>query len=58
MFDPVNFKKNFPLFSQEENRSLIYLDNAATTQKPQCVIDAIVDFYLHENGNANRASHR
>lgn len=58
MFDPVKFKKNFPLFSQVENKSLIYLDNAATTQKPQCVIDAIVKFYLHENGNANRASHR
>jgi SufS family cysteine desulfurase len=58
MFDPVKFKKNFPLFSQEENRLLVYLDNAATTQKPQCVIDAIVNFYLHDNGNANRASHR
>jgi SufS family cysteine desulfurase len=58
MFDPVRFKQDFPLFSQEENKLLVYLDNAATTQKPQCVIDAIVNFYLHENGNANRASHR
>lgn len=58
MFDPVKFKKNFPLFSRNENKSLIYLDNAATTQKPQCVLDALVNFYLHENGNANRASHR
>lgn len=58
MFDPIKFKKDFPLFSQIENKSLIYLDNAATTQKPQCVIDAISNFYLHDNGNANRASHR
>jgi len=58
MFDPIKFKKSFPLFSLEENRSLVYLDNAATTQTPQCVIDRIVDFYLRENGNANRASHR
>jgi cysteine desulfurase/selenocysteine lyase len=58
MFDPVKFKKNFPLFAQVENQSLVYLDNAATTHKPQCVIDAIVNFYIHENGNANRASHR
>ena len=58
MFDPVKFKNNFPLFAQEENQSLVYLDNAATTHKPQCVIDAIVNFYIHENGNANRASHR
>jgi SufS family cysteine desulfurase len=58
MFDPIKFKQDFPLFSQKENQSLVYLDNAATTQKPQCVIDAIVNFYLHENGNANRASHR
>ncbi len=58
MFDPLQFKSNFPLFFQQENKALIYLDNAATTQKPQCVIDAIVDFYISKNGNANRASHR
>jgi SufS family cysteine desulfurase len=57
-FDPKHFKSQFPLFSQTENQSLIYLDNASTTQKPQCVIDAITHFYLHHNGNAQRASHR
>lgn len=57
-FDPQTFKSQFPLFSQTENQSLIYLDNASTTQKPQCVIDAITHFYLHHNGNAQRASHR
>ena len=57
-FDAIQFKQQFPLFSQAENHSLVYLDNAATTQKPQCVIDAICNFYLHQNGNAQRASHR
>ncbi len=58
MFDPIQFKSNFPLFFQKENQSLVYLDNAATTQKPQCVIDAVTDFYITKNANANRASHR
>lgn len=57
-FNPYQFKKQFPLFSQPENQELIYLDNAATTQKPQCVIDAIVHFYTYNNGNAQRSSHR
>lgn len=57
-FDAVAFKAQFPLFSQPENAALSYLDNAATTQVPQCVIDAIANFYLHQNGNAQRASHR
>jgi cysteine desulfurase / selenocysteine lyase len=57
-FDPYKFKSLFPIFSQEENQSLVYLDNAATSQKPQCVLNAITDFYLRHNGNAQRASHR
>lgn len=57
-FDPLVFKKQFPLFDHKENQSLVYLDNAATTQKPQCVIDAIGDFYTRINANANRSSHR
>ncbi|MFT6101951.1 MAG: SufS family cysteine desulfurase [Granulosicoccus sp.] len=57
-FDVEQFKTQFPLFVQTANQSLVYLDNAATTQKPQCVIDAITHFYLHQNGNAQRASHR
>jgi cysteine desulfurase/selenocysteine lyase len=57
-FDPVIFKAQFPLFTQAENISLVYVDNAATTQKPQCVIDAITHFYTHQNGNSQRASHR
>ncbi|MGS2718075.1 aminotransferase class V-fold PLP-dependent enzyme [Eionea flava] len=57
-FDAKTFKAQFPLFSQPENATLTYLDNAATTQVPQCVLDAMTGFYLHQNGNAQRASHR
>jgi len=57
-FDAVAFRSRFPLFGQAENAQLVYLDNAATTQKPQPVIDAITDFYLHSNANAHRSSHR
>ncbi len=57
-FDPLHFKAQLPLFAQPENQRLVYFDNAATTQKPQCVIDAISDFYLHSNANAHRSSHR
>lgn len=57
-FDPNAFKQLFPLFAQPENKKLVYLDNAATTQKPRVVIDAIADFYLHSNANTHRSSHR
>ena len=57
-FSVESFKKQFPLFAQPENRALVYLDNAATTQKPACVIDAIADFYRHSNANTHRSSHR
>src|SRR5690554_2114543 len=57
-FDPLRFKAQFPLFAQPENQRLVYFDNAATTQKPQCVIDAISNFYLYSNANAHRSSHR
>jgi SufS family cysteine desulfurase len=57
-FDPLEFKQHFPLFQVEENQSLIYFDNAATTQKPQAVIDAIGNYYLLSCANANRSSHR
>jgi len=57
-FDPQAFKKQFPLFAAEENLQLIYLDNAATTQRPQPVIDAIARFYATTNANTHRSSHR
>ncbi|MYM64554.1 aminotransferase class V-fold PLP-dependent enzyme [Pseudomaricurvus sp. HS19] len=57
-FDNAAFKQQFPLFQHPENAALVYLDNAATTQRPQCVIDAMVDFYSRFNANTHRSSHR
>lgn len=57
-FSVEEFKQQFPLFQQSENRDLVYLDNAATTQKPACVIEGISEFYLHANANTHRSSHR
>lgn len=57
-FDSNEFKRQFPLFQHPENAQLVYLDNAATTQRPQCVIDAMVDFYTRFNANTHRSSHR
>lgn len=57
-FNPEKFKQQFPLFSQPENSELVYLDNAATTQRPQQVIDAVTQFYLSGNANTHRSSHR
>lgn len=57
-FNANAFRQHFPLFQQSENRSLVYLDNAASHQRPQCLIDAIVHFYSHQNANAHRSSHR
>ncbi|WP_237060726.1 aminotransferase class V-fold PLP-dependent enzyme [Microbulbifer sediminum] len=57
-FSPEAFRSRFPLFAQPENRDLVYLDNAATTQKPAVVIDALAEFYLHSNANTHRSSHR
>jgi cysteine desulfurase/selenocysteine lyase len=52
------FKKDFPILQERVNgRPLIWLDNAATTQKPQQVIDRISYFYEHENSNIHRAAH-
>jgi cysteine desulfurase/selenocysteine lyase len=51
-------RAQFPILDQRVNdHPLIYLDNAATTQKPQCVIDAICHYYQTTNANVHRASH-
>lgn len=52
-------KKQFPIFSQENpaGKELIYLDNAATTQKPKVVIDAISGYYKGYNANVGRGSY-
>lgn len=57
-FDVNLVKKDFPILRETVNgRPLIWLDNAATTQKPQQVIDRISYFYEHENSNIHRAAH-
>ena len=49
---------DFPILNQSVyNRPLVYLDNAATTQKPQCVIEALSDYYLTLNSNIHRGVH-
>jgi len=51
-------KHDFPIFSRQINgRPLVYLDNAATTQKPSCVIDAMSHYYSSSNANVHRAVH-
>ena len=48
------YRKDFPIFDAPENSGLIYFDNAATTQRPKCVIDAVSDFYKKNNANPLR----
>ena len=57
-FDVNSVRRDFPILNERVNgRPLIWLDNAATTQKPQSVIDRLVHFYEHENSNIHRAAH-
>ncbi len=54
-FDPYKIRKHFPVLSRtNRNKPLVYLDNAATTQKPQCVIDALSHYYSTSNANVHR----
>lgn len=58
-FDVARLREQFPILSRAiDGKPLVYLDNAATTQKPQCVIDAIVDYYTTCNSNVHRGAHR
>ncbi|MGI5091536.1 aminotransferase class V-fold PLP-dependent enzyme [Treponema socranskii] len=50
----TDFRSDFPFFSNEKNKGLIYFDNAATTQRPHQVIDAIKHFYEENNANPLR----
>lgn len=57
-FDVERIRADFPILSQQINgRPLVYLDNAATTHKPQAVIDALVNFYSCDNSNVHRGAH-
>lgn len=57
-FDAARVRLDFPILQQQINgHPLVYLDNAATTQKPQAVIDSIVRYYREENANIHRGVH-
>jgi cysteine desulfurase / selenocysteine lyase len=57
-FDVEKVRADFPILHQEVNgQPLVYLDNAATTQKPNTVIDAISDYYRTDNSNVHRGAH-
>lgn len=57
-FDVHAVRKDFPILNERVNgRQLVWFDNAATTHKPQVVIDRISYFYQHENSNIHRAAH-
>jgi len=57
-FDVNLIRRDFPVLAERVNgRPLVWLDNAATTQKPQVVIDRLRYFYEHENSNIHRAAH-
>ncbi|HYO53205.1 cysteine desulfurase [Archangium sp.] len=57
-FDVARIRADFPILHQEvRGRPLVYLDSAATTQKPRAVIDALVHYYTHDNANVHRGVH-
>jgi len=58
MLDVQAIRKDFPILERRVNgRPLVYLDNAATSQKPRCVIEALVDYYERYNANIHRGIH-
>jgi cysteine desulfurase/selenocysteine lyase len=57
-FDPYLVRRDFPILDEHiHGKRLVWLDNAATTQKPRAVIDRLSYFYEHENSNVHRAAH-
>lgn len=57
--DPYQLRKEFPILNQEINgKPLVYLDNAATSQKPLCVLDSSRNYYERINSNIHRGVHR
>ena len=58
MYDVQRIRKDFPILQREVyGKPLVYLDNAATTQKPLCVLDAMREEYLNVNANVHRGVH-
>jgi cysteine desulfurase/selenocysteine lyase len=58
--DVTKIRKDFPIFLRtiRDGKKLIYLDSGATSQKPQVVIDAEIDFYTKHNAAAHRGAHQ
>ncbi|HEY5937471.1 MAG TPA: aminotransferase class V-fold PLP-dependent enzyme, partial [Kofleriaceae bacterium] len=57
-FDAGRIRADFPILGRQvRGRPLVYLDNAATTQKPQAVIDALAGYYSEINANVHRGVH-
>ena len=58
LFDVWRVREDFPILSERiHGKPLVYLDNAATTQKPQAVLDALTHYYAHDNANIHRGVH-
>jgi len=58
MLDAARIRTDFPLLRQQENtHRIVYLDNAATTQKPQAVLDALANYYRTTNANVHRGAY-
>src|ERR1035438_8341951 len=56
--DWLALRKDFPILDQKvHGKPLVYFDNAATSQKPRAVIDALVHYYEHDNANVHRGIH-
>ena len=57
-FDPVRIREQFPTLDQEVNgKRLVYLDSAATSQKPKAVLEALASYYERDNANVHRGIH-
>lgn len=58
MIDAAKLRQDFPILDQKVNdEKLVYLDNAATTQKPAAVLQKLTDYYHHDNANVHRGVH-
>src|SRR5919198_5942821 len=58
LLDTLTLRGDFPILSRQVNgHPLVYLDNAATSQKPRAVIEALVDYYERYNANVHRGVH-
>lgn len=58
-FDPLKYRADFPILREMiHGKPVAYLDNAATSQKPQSVINAIANYYEHQNANVHRGVHQ